>query len=154
MTPRACLALLALSLGSSASQADTLYKCINESGRVEYTNLMNSTKKCTVLSSDQTVSTFTGPKPRSRTPGDFPRVDGDTQRSRDSDRRKILEQEFATEQQDLDKARKALTEVEAARSTDEKSYRNYLDRLPSLKDAVTLHARNVEALRHELANLK
>ena len=156
MNPRVFLVLLALILSTSATLADTLYKCTDVSGVVLYTNQKTNAKKCTVVSSDQPISTFNAPKPstRSPTPGDFPRVDGNTQRNRDGDRRRILEQELATEQQNLDQARKALAEVEATRMGDEKNYQKYLDRAPSLKDGVTMHERNVEALRHELANLK
>lgn len=148
--------LLALALGSGVVQADTLYKCLDSSGVVLYTNQKTTARKCTVLSSEQPVSTFSAPKNASRnaTPGDFPRIDGETQRGRDGDRRKILQQEFATEQQNLDKARKALAEGEATRLGDEKNYQKYLDRVQGLKDGVSLHERNVEALRHELGNLK
>ena len=150
------LMLLASALSSAAAQADILYKCTDSSGVVLYTNQKSNTKKCTVLSSEQPVSTFSAPKQATRSPSptDFPRVDGDTQRGRDGDRRKILEQEFATEQHNLDKARKALVEVETIRQGDEKNYLKYVDRVQELKDSVTLHERNVEALRHELANLK
>ena len=148
--------LLALSLSCAFARADILYKCIDSSGVMLYTNQKVDAKKCTVLSSDQPVSTFSAPKPspRTATPSDFPRVNGDTQRGRDSDRRKILEQELATEQQNLDKARRALAEAEASRTADDKSYQRYLDRAPGLRDGITLHERNIEALRQELANLK
>ncbi|MFA7270319.1 MAG: DUF4124 domain-containing protein [Sterolibacterium sp.] len=156
MNPRIFLVLPVLALSSAAVQADTLYKCTDTSGVVLYTNQKSNAKKCSVLSSDQPISTFTAPRPASRntTPGDFPRVDGETQRGRDGDRRKILGQEYATEQQSLEKARKALAEGEASRLADENNYQKYLDRVQGLKDSVTLHERNVEALRHELANLK
>lgn len=156
MNLRTILVLLAPALSGTAVQADTLYKCTDSSGVVLYTNQKTNAKRCTVLSSEQPVSTFSAPKPapRSASPSDFPRVDGDTQRGRDGDRRRILEQEYATEQQNLDKARKGLAEVESARQSDEKNYLKYVDRVQALKDSVTLHERNVEALRHELANLK
>ncbi|MCX7169928.1 MAG: DUF4124 domain-containing protein [Proteobacteria bacterium] len=156
MNLRLYLVLPALALSSVAAYADILYKCADASGRLEYTNLKNSAKKCAVLSGDQPISTFSAPKQalRSPSPNDFPRVDGDTQRGRDGDRRKILEQEFATEQQNLDKARKALLEVETTRQGDEKNYLKYVDRMQGIKDGIALHERNVEALRHELANLK
>ena len=156
MNSRVILALLMIGFGVSAAQADTLYKCIDMSGVVLYTNQKTGAKSCTVLSSDQPISTVASPKraPRTATPGDFPRINGDTQRSRDGDRRKILEQELVTERQNLGKARKALVEVEATRLGDEKSYQKYLDRAPSLKDSATVHERNVEALTRELANLK
>lgn len=158
MNLRIFLVLLTSVLSGAAAHADTLYKCTDSSGVVLYTNQKSNAKKCAVLSSEQPVSTFVAPKSAPRTvtptPADFPRIDSNTQRGRDSDRRKILEQEFATEQQNLDKARKSLAELEAARQADEKNYLKYVDRVQGLKDSVTLHERNVEALRHELANLK
>lgn len=149
--------LLALVLGISTSvQADTLYKCRDESGVVLYTNQKGTARKCSVLSSDQPVTTIPAPKQAARTatPGDFPRVNGETQRGRDGDRRRILEQELATEQVNLDKARKSLAEGEATRLNDEKSYQKYLDRVQGLRDGVALHERNVDALKRELASLR
>ncbi|MCX7175960.1 MAG: DUF4124 domain-containing protein [Proteobacteria bacterium] len=149
--------LLVLILGLSAfAQADTLYKCKDESGVVLYTNQKGTAKKCSVLSSDQPITTIPAARQATRntTPGDFPRVDGDTQRGRDGDRRRILEQELAAEQLNLDKARKSLAEGEATRLGDEKSYQKYLDRVQGLKDNIALHERNIEALKRELANLK
>lgn len=150
------LVLPALALSGAAAHADILYKCTDSSGVMLYTNQKSNGKRCTVLSGDQPISTFSAPKQASRSPSpsDFPRVDGDTQRGRDGDRRKILEQEFATEQQNLEKARKALLEAETARQGDEKNYLKYVDRVQGIKDGIALHERNVEALRHELANLK
>lgn len=137
---------------STCARADTLYKCRDASGAVLYTNQKGTARRCTVLSTDQPITTIPAPKQamRSTTPGDFPRVDGNTQRGRDSDRRKILEQELAAEQLNMDKARKALAEGEAKRQSDEKIYQKY----QGLRDDVALHERNVEALKRELANLK
>lgn len=161
MNRRTLLPLIALLLSSIAADiyADTLYKCIDASGVVLYTNQKAGAKNCTVLSRELPISTVSLPvKPgagtRTATPGDFPRVDGDTQRGRDGDRRKILEQELNTELQNLDKARKALADGEASRLGDEKSYQKYLDRVQELRNGVALHERNIEALKRELANIK
>lgn len=156
MNIRFLLTLFFASLTSGFAQADTLYKCKDESGVVLYTNQKGTSKKCSVLSSDLPISTIPAqkPAPRNATPGNFPRVDGDTQRGRDGDRRRILDQEFASEQLNLDKARKSLAEGEATRMGDEKNYQKYLDRVQGLKDSVALHERNIEALKRELANLK
>jgi hypothetical protein len=81
-------------------------------------------------------------------------VDESTQKSRDGDRRKILEQEKAKEQQELDSARKELAEQEAVRNGDEKNYQKYLDRVKGFKDAVQLHERNIESINKEIANLR
>lgn len=142
-------ALVLLLLPFAAVQANTLYKCRGEDGHVTYTNQKTSSKNCDVLSRDQNVSTVgSAPKAATRTPtpGDFPKVDGDTQKGRDNDRRKILEGEVSSEQRSLDEARKTL-EIEAGRGGN-------LERLQPFRDKVALHERNLEALRKELANLK
>ena len=147
---------------ATPGHADTLYKCTESSGVVLYTNQKGNAKNCSVLSRDLPITSMAAP-PRSAsrytsaatpTPGNFPRIDNDTQRSRDTDRRKILEQEYATEQQNLEKAKQALTEGETTRSPDEKNSSKYLDRVKYLRDGVALHERNLEALKRELASLK
>ncbi|MCC6658486.1 MAG: DUF4124 domain-containing protein, partial [Rhodocyclaceae bacterium] len=75
-------------------------------------------------------------------------------KARDNDRRKILDQELATEQKMLDEARKALAEQEAVRTGDERNYQRVLDRLQPYKDKVALHERNIEALKKEIGNLR
>ncbi len=150
------LLLFPLLLGGGTAHAETLYKCVDDTGVVLYTNQKGGGKNCTVLSRDLPISTYAAPKqaPRSATPNDFPRVNDDTQKGRDTDRRRILDQELATEQQNLEQARKDLTEGEATRLGNEKNYQKYLDRVQALKDNVALHERNVEALKREMATLK
>lgn len=164
--PRSFLTLtgtLLLSGANMVAVADTLYKCVEPSGSVLYTNQKADAKKCVVLSRELPVTTV-APPPRSAarsgsvatgaaatpSPASFPRVDGDTQRGRDNDRRRILEQELANEQQNLDKARKAVADDEAASATRPGN----AAKSKSLRDEIVLHERNVEALRRELANVK
>lgn len=162
LTLRALLPLPMIFLGCASALADTLYKCTDDSGVVLYTNQKGAAKKCIVLSRDQPVSTFTAPKPppRAATPNDFPRVDGGTQRGRDSDRRRILEQELATEQQNLEKAKKELAEQGASTLPQERNVGGSVnqariqERIDSYRSKTQLHERNIEALRSELANLK
>jgi hypothetical protein len=157
MKTQVTLPLFGLLLAAAgAVQGDTLYKCTDDSGVVLYTNQKGTGKNCTVLGRDQSVSSVPATRPASRnaSPGDFPRVDGETQRGRDGDRRKILDQELATEQENLDKAKQALAEQESIRNGDERNYQKVLDRLQPFKDAVALHERNIDALRRELGNLK
>lgn len=159
--PRISISMwLAMGMMSAPVQADTLYKCMDGSGIVLYTNQKGSAKNCSVLSRELPITSLATPaRTASRnaatpTPGGFPRVDNDMQRSRDTDRRKILEQEYATEQQNLEKAKQTLTEGEIPRSPDEKNSSKYLDRVKYLRDGVALHERNIDALKRELANLK
>jgi hypothetical protein len=141
-------------IGTELVQADILYKCQDNTGVVLYTNQKGSAKNCTILSRDLPVTSI-APPPRTTgraaafgapSPIGFPRIDSDTQRSRDSDRRKILEQEYASEQQSLEKAKQALLDGEATRQQAE--------RMQYLRDGVALHERNLDALKRELANLK
>ena len=147
------LATLCL-LAASLARAD-VYKCVDEDGHVTYTNTKPSPKaKCTALSRDQRVSTVPGRAAGTPSPPGFPKVDGETQKARDNDRRKILEQELASEQKSLEQAKKELAEQEAIRTGDERNYQRVLDRLQPYKDKVALHERNIAALKKEIGNLK
>lgn len=156
MIPRRISLLLMLFAG--AAQADTLYKCTDPAGHTTYTNQKGDAKNCVILSQDKPVSTFAPPptKPRANTPTpeSFPKVSSETQKGRDSDRRRILEEELASERRSLDGAKRTLAEQEAVREGGERNYQKYLDRLKPLQDSVQLHERNIEALQKELANLK
>lgn len=147
---------LLLVLLAGVAQADTLYKCADADGHTTYTNQKGTNKKCTILSQDQPISTFAPPKarPSTPTPDGFPRVSSETQKNRDSDRRRILDEELNTEKQHLDDAKKELAEQEATREGGEKNYQKYLDRVKPYQDTVKVHERNIESLEKELGNLK
>lgn len=147
------LATLCL-LAASLARAD-VYKCVDEDGHVTYTNTKPSPKaKCTALSRDQRVSTVPGRAAGTPSPPGFPKVDGETQKARDNDRRKILDQELASEQASLEQAKKELANQEAIRTGDERNYQRVLDCLQPFKDKVALHERNIEALKKEIGNLR
>lgn len=143
--------LLAVSLLSPlAAMANTLYKCTDESGVVLYTNQKAPSKRCIVLSHTPTPAAAngsSGSKARTATaptPADFPRVSGSEQKSRDTDRKAILDKELATEAQNAEKARKALQEAGNQPP----------DKLQALRDTLALHERNVESLKKELGSLR
>lgn len=151
---------LAACLLTGSAFAD-IYKCVNDSSnQVTYTNTkpLAGDKSCSLMTRDQPVSTVNGGKKpgasASPSPASFPKVDTDTQKSRDNDRRKILESELATETKALEDAKKQLAEQEAVRNGNEKNYQKYLDRVQQYKDVVSLHERNIEALNKELAKLR
>lgn len=132
-----------------------VFKCVDDDGHVTYTNAKPSARaKCTALSRDQRVSTVPGRAANTPSPAGFPKVDGDTQKARDNDRRKILEQELATEQKNLYQAKKELADQEAVRTGDERNYQRVIERLQPYKDKVALHERNLEALKKEIGNLR
>lgn len=150
-----------VALVAATAAADTLYKCTTSDGRIVYTN-QKSYGNCQILSQDKPVSTFSPPppKPRQASPADFPRIEGSQQKSRDADRRAILEQELANEQRQLEAAKKTLTEQENTIAPEDRIVGGGInlarreERLKELRDKVQLHERNIEALRKELANLK
>lgn len=156
MNPISRMLCLLVLLGAAGTAWGEVYKCVDAGGHVTYTNNKSAAANCKLLSSDLPVSTVPAARvPQHRQPAaDFPRVDEETQKSRDGDRRRILEQELAAEREQLQAARKALVEGEATRLGDERNYQKYLERVQRLRDDVALHERNVDALQKELSNLK
>ena len=76
------------------------------------------------------------------------------QQQRDIERRKILEQELASEQKLLDQAKKDLAEQEGQRLGSERNYQRVLERLEPFKKKVALHESNIVNLRKELSSLR
>jgi hypothetical protein len=155
----------ALAAQIAYAQSSDIYKCTDDSGKPHYTNVKRDAqgRSCTLVTREVSVipsgaSPASGGASKSAaaqpTPANFPRVDRDTQKSRDDSRRKILEDELSTEEKSLSRARQDLADQESVRSGDEKNYQRVLDRVQPYKDAVERHERNVSALRKELTNLK
>jgi len=151
MKPRTLLLPLLCLAGPAL--ADTLYKCTDAEGRTTYTNNKGGGKNCAVISREKPVSTYSVPKaqPNAPTPSDFPKVAAGEQKARDGDRRAILEQELASEQKNLDEAKKTLGQQEAAAPAGQA---RSPDRLKPYQDTVQLHERNIEALKKEMGSLK
>ncbi|MGB4062557.1 MAG: DUF4124 domain-containing protein [Azonexus sp.] len=147
---RSPLALLVALLPLSVS-AQTIYKCVDANGNTTYASARLE-KNCKVISSGQENAIPAPPKARpggaaaNPSPAGFPRVQEDTQRARDGDRRHILEQELAGEQRSLEQARKDLSEQQAAGSSS--------DRIAPYRDRVGQHERNIQAIQKELTNLR
>jgi hypothetical protein len=149
--------LLFFATAAGSAQAD-VYKCVDDGGRITYTNdkPVPGVKGCTLLSRDQPVTSvpMNSPRKASPTPSSFPRVDDSTQRNRDNDRRKILEQELASEKELLDTANKELAEQESVRNGDEKNYQKFLDRIQPYRDKVKQHETNISKLKTEIGNIR
>jgi hypothetical protein len=138
-----------------------IYECMEPSGGKLFTSDPKEAKakgcKAMNLGPANTVS-GTKPQPKPSTsssatpsPKDFPKVDKDTQKQRDNDRRKLLEQELANEEKLLTQAKKELAEQEAQRLGSEFNYQRVLNRLEPFKKKVALHENNVANLKRELA---
>lgn len=157
-------AILAWLLLLSAPAGADIYECMEPNGNKLFTSDPKEAKakgcKPMNLGPANTISTGK-PQPKSSTsssatssPKDFPRVDKDTQKQRDNDRRRLLEQELANEEKLLAQAKKDLAEQEAQRLGSEFNYQRVLNRLEPFKKKVALHENNVANLKRELAGTR
>ena len=147
-----CYFALALifALPAGTAYAD-IWECVDGSGNKRFTNIKSEAGGCRMLIVSPT-NTVPGGKPQSRAaPPGFPKVDGDTQKQRDNDRRKILEQELANEQRLLEQARNELAAQDSMRLGSERNYQRVLDRVEPYKKKVKLHEDNIASLRREMA---
>ena len=141
---------LMFALLAGPAHAD-IWECVDGSGNKRFTNIKSEAAGCRMLNVGPT-NTVPGGKPQGRSgPPGFPKVDGETQKQRDNDRRKILEQELANEQKLLEQARNQLAEQDSMRLGSERNYQRVLDRLEPYKKKVKLHEDNIANLRRELA---
>jgi len=147
---RSSLVLLIAAVAMPVS-AQTIYKCIDANGGTLISN-SRVDKNCKAIVSGPESSMPPPPKARSAgaaanpSPTGFPRVQEDTQKARDTDRRHILDQELSGEQRSLEQARKDLSEQEALRGSAE--------RIAPYRDRVAQHERNIQAIQKELGNLR
>ncbi|OGA50571.1 MAG: hypothetical protein A3G24_18975 [Betaproteobacteria bacterium RIFCSPLOWO2_12_FULL_62_13] len=153
---REVVSFLVLALCAFAAHAQ-IYECVEPNGIKRFTNIQSEAKGCKLLDIGP-INTVPAPKPQAKKsapgPVNFPKVDPQTQRQRDADRRRILEQELANEQKLLDQAQKELAGQESIRLGSERNYQRVLDRLEPYKKKVKLHEDNVTNLKKELANLR
>src|SRR3970282_1973315 len=92
-----------------------IWECVDGSGNKRFTNIKSEAGGCRSLTSGP-PNAVPGGKPQARAaPPGFPKVDGNTQKQRDNDRRRILEQELANEQRLLEQARNELAEQDSMR---------------------------------------
>lgn len=135
-----------------------MYQCTDADGKPLFTNIKSQAKGCKLLPDIGPFNTVPAPsKPPGKTapaPANFPKVDANTQKQRDADRRRILEQELANEQKLLDQAQKDLAQQESIRLGSEKNYQRVLDRLEPYQKKVQLHQNNIANLKKELGNLR
>jgi predicted RNase H-like nuclease (RuvC/YqgF family) len=87
-------------------------------------------------------------------PSDFPKVDGGTQKARDSDRRQILQDEMKSEEQKLTSIKKEFNNGEPERQGDERNYAKYQERVANLKENLDRTEKNIEALKREIGNTR
>lgn len=81
------------------------------------------------------------------------RVDPVAQRARDSDARRILEDELKAEEDKLAALQKEFNNGQPERRGDEKNYQKYIDRVGELSAAIARKQTDVAAIRRELQKL-
>ena len=146
---------LAIVLICTATTAGAeMWKCVDADGNIRYTNVRAEIKGCKPLNLEP-MNTAQEPRTQQQPkPVNFPSVDSDTQKQRDAGRRKILEQEMAQEQQQLEVAKKQLAEQQDLRLGTEKNFARVEERLKPFESRVKLHESNIESLKREMANIK
>jgi hypothetical protein len=150
-------------------QAETIYRYLDDRGGVTYTNIPSALPRKGVEKINVPIpppgAPLTAPgdaklppaptvKLKPNPPVNFPKVDSQTQRKRDLSRKQILDDELKAEEDSLDAAKKALSEAEAVKLGTDKNHQKYVERLEGLKDQVSLHEKNVDALKKEISGLK
>jgi hypothetical protein len=153
--------LLVIAAGSVQAQSE-VFLCVDEHGKREYKNT-GLTKGCkkvdlpgiTMIPAPQRkpVAQTAAAKP-ANSPSDFPKVDGDTQKTRDNDRKQILLDEMKSEEQKLANLKKEYNNGEPERRGDERNAVKYQERVALMKDDIGRTEKNIEALKRELGNLK
>jgi hypothetical protein len=134
-------------------QAD-IYKRVDANGKVTYSNAPIKGGKKIELEPLPTML------PYKANAADRARIDQTTQKNRDERRRKILEDELAAEEKALAEARQNLKDAEdnpQISHVDGKTFRNVEGQEEAIKAAreqVTMHERNVQALKTELSQFK
>jgi hypothetical protein len=139
-----------------------LYKQVDADGHVTYSSAPLKGGKKIYLEPLPTMVPLA--KTRSNSPNSFPRVDDDVQKGRDDTRRKILQDELATEQKLLAEAKqnqaKAEDQPQGNFVANGKSIHNeavaqeYAANVSKQSEQVSLHQKNIDALNAELAKLK
>ena len=81
------------------------------------------------------------------------RVDPAEQRSRDSDRRAILEAELRREQQRLAELQREYNNGQPERRGDERNFQRYLDRVAEMKAGIERKEGDIAAIKRELGKL-
>jgi hypothetical protein len=130
------------------------YRCTTSSGAAAYFNVPEAGEERAAPRPTNGRSVVPAPPPpvasQPSAPG-LPRVDAATQKGRDELRRKVLQDELATEEKLLLESRNAFANgAPPALADEQKDPQRYADRISRLRQAVQLHERNVDALRREL----
>ena len=140
--------------GLAHAQQDTYYKCVDASGNVTFKNTGN-TAGCTKFTVDPVVipRSTVAQKPQ-QSPSNFPKVDSTTQKARDSDRRRILEDELRDKEAKLADLKREYNNGEPERQGNERNYQRYLDRVEHLKADIARAESDIGSIRSEIGKVQ
>jgi hypothetical protein len=153
--------LMLLAVTGYAHAQNEVWLCVDDHGKKEYKNT-GATKGCKRVDLPSLTMVPAPPKrpavqtaaKSSSSPAEFPKVDSNTQKTRDNDRKQILLDEMKTEEQKLANLKKDFNNGEPERRGDERNYVKYQDRVASTQEDIGRAEKNIEALKRELGNLK
>ncbi|MFO1302924.1 MAG: DUF4124 domain-containing protein [Burkholderiales bacterium] len=154
---RALAWCLAAAFAASAHAQQPVCKYVDGAGNIVFSNLPpeKGYRKISCMGAEEPSSASRkGGAPSGKStpsPAGFPKVDAETQRTRDDMRRKVLTDELAAEEKSLAEARKDYNGGAPTPLPEEQANAaKYQERIARLRQAVQLHERNVEALKKEL----
>ncbi len=147
---------------SSAAQAE-IYKRVDKNGNVTYSSSpLKGAKKLELEPLPTMAAQPMPPKQRKYSESSSElRVNSETQNRRDDTRRRILEDELATEERALEEARTKLQEAEdnpeVFKTSTGQTFRNvakYEAKVNAAQEDVKSHENNIKALKTEISNLR
>ena len=160
--------LVAMAVAASLptpARASDIFLCVDAEGNKTFQNV-GSGKGCRRMDVGPVLSVPASRVPQQRaqasnndnrvtvSPANFPRVDRDTQRLRDNDRKRVLEDELKAEEDKLARLKSEYNNGVPERRGDERNFALYAERTQRLRDDVARAESNVSALRRELALLR
>ncbi len=162
---RLLIALFGLTLALEAPAQ--IFRCEGEGGVVEYSNNVSAGREARCRKVDlpevstiptpklppkaATETSATGARANAKSGGNgFPKVDAATQKARDSDRRRIIEDELRNEQDRLATLIAEYRDGTPERHGDERNYQKYLDRVERMKEDIARSEANIATLKREL----
>ncbi len=145
--------LVMLACDEAMAQTE-IFQCTDASGKIEYKNT-GETKGCKRMTVDPVVMPHLGNSAAANNSSNsaFPKVDAATQKARDSDRRKILDDELAAKKTHLAELQKDYNNGEPDRTGDERNYQRYLDRVQQMKDNISRTQSDIDSIQGEIGKL-
>ena len=157
------LLLAALCLAGAAQAQGVVYRCPGGPGRpVLYTDALTlqeaRDKGCRTIEGAPLTVVQSRTRPAASAASGTARasdsrVDPGVQRARDSDRRRILEDELRMEEERLAVLQREFNNGEPERRGDERNFQRYLDRVADMKAAIARKESDIAAIRREIGKL-